>query len=405
MTTRRNFLKKTTVIPVMGMLPASVVSHGSPRREAKAETNLERLRRLCLARVSDRYEQTRLPQATARLDHELAILDRLGRVDEFLAVGELTDFAQEEGIPLRLTGSGCSSIIPYLVGLSDVDPIRHQLLFERFRDPDRRWAPPFAIQVDCEHEGRISRIAVLGYGKSFIKATIMFMPAMTLERVPWLIVKSLQREHGCSVDLGHIPLDDGQTFRLIQSGDTEGIGVLDSDGLRYLLPRLRPASIENLAATITLYTLAIKRGDRMEQYLQRADEPEFPGSENADILEVLAETRGLILYQEQIMMLLNRIGGICPADGFEFIKAVFKRKAATVAEYQGKFLRNAIGDKTDEETAGRLFDRITEAAGYASCLCKANYVSEAMMIYQAAYLKAHHRSEFDRVLGRIQGQE
>ena len=405
MTTRRDFLRKTTVIPVMGMLPSSVVSHGSQKEDAKVETDLERLRRLCLARISDRYKHTRFPHATGRLNRELAILDRLGRVDEFLAVVELVEFAQEESIPLRLKGSGCSSIIPYLVGLSDVDPIRHQLFFERFRDPDGRWAPPFAIQVDCKHHGRISRIASLGYGKGFIKATIAFMPAMTLERIPWLVVGLLQREQGCTVDLRRIPLDDDQAFRLIQCGDTEGVGVLDSDGFRYLLPRLWPASIKDLAAADTLHTLAIKRGDLMEKYLQRADDPEFPGSENADILDALAETRGLILYQEQIMMLLNRIGGMCSADGFDFIKAVFKRKTAKVAEYRAQFLRNAIRDKTDEETARRLFDQITEAAGYATCLCKANYVSEAMMIYQAAYLKAHHRSEFDRVLGRIQGQE
>lgn len=77
--------------------------------EATAETNLEHLRRLCLARVSDRYEQTRLAQATARLDHELAIVDHLGRVDEFLAVVELAEFAREEGIPLRLTGMPTTS--------------------------------------------------------------------------------------------------------------------------------------------------------------------------------------------------------------------------------------------------------------------------------------------------------
>jgi DNA polymerase-3 subunit alpha len=206
------------------------------------------------------------------------------------------------------------------------------------------------------------------------------------------------------VDLGRIPLDDDQAFRLIQRGVTEGLGVFHSDGLRSLLPRLCPASIEELSAAATVYTLAIKRGDLLGQYLQQRDEREFPGSETADILEVLAETRGLILYQEQVMMLLNRVGGICPADGFDFIKAVFKRKAARVAKYRREFLRNAVGDKTDEETSGRLFDWITEAAGYASCLCKANYVSEAMMIYQAAYLKAHHRSEFDRVLKEIRGQ-
>ena len=402
MTTRRDFLKKTTVILVMGMLPGSVSFSGSPRRNARTETDVERLRRLCLDRLPDRYDQACFLQATERLNYELATLGRLGRVDQFLAMAELVEFAGEESIPLRLKGSGCGSIVPYLLGSSDADPIRYQLLFERFRDPQGRWAPPFAIQVDCEYEGRISRIASLGYGKRFIKATIMFTPAMTLERVPWLVVKSLQREHGCSVDLGHIPLDDGQTIRLIQSGDTEGIGVLGSDGLQYLLPRLRPASIETLAPTITLYTLAIKRGDRMERYLQRADELEFPGSENPDILEALAETRGLILYQEQIMMLLDRIGGICPADGFDFFKAVFKRKAATIAEYRVKFLRTAVGNKTDKGTAGRLWDQITEAAGYA--LCKANYVSQAMMLYQTAYLKAHYRPEFERVLENIRAR-
>jgi|LSQX01.2.fsa_nt_gb DNA polymerase III alpha subunit len=404
MSSRREFLRKTALIPVAGMLPGSVVSVGSPKGNVRPETNLERLRRLCLDRLRDRYEQACFPSAIRRLDHELATLDRLGRVDELLVVGELGEFAHEEGIQLRLTGSGCSSIIPYLVGLSDVDPIRHRLFFERFCDPDGRWAPPFAIRVEEQHLDRISRIASLAYGEGFIEETISFMPGTTLERVPWLVVELLQREQGLTVDLRRIPLDDDQAFRLIQRGDNEGMGVFDSDGLRSLLPHLRPVSIEKLAAAATVYTLAIKRGDLLEQYLQQGDEREFPGSENADILEVLAETRGLILYQEQIMMLLNKIGGICPADGFDFIKAVFKRKAVRVAEYQRRFLRNAVGDKTDDETAGRLLDRITEGAGYSSCLCKANYVSEAMMVYQAAYLKAHHRSEFDEVLGKSRGQ-
>jgi DNA polymerase III alpha subunit len=403
MTTRREFLKKTAVIPVAGMLPGSLASVGSPKGNVSPETNLERLRRHCLDRLPDRYEQASFPLAIRRLDYELAISDRLGRVDEFLAVGELTEFAQEEGIPLRLKGSACSSIIPYLLGFSDVDPVRHWLFFERFRDPDGRWAPPFAIRVEEEQLERISRIASLGYGEDFIHGTMSFMSATTMERASWLVVELLQREQGCTVDLRRLPLDDDQVFRLIQCGDTEGIGVLDSDGVRYLLPHLRPTSIEDLVAINTLYTLAIKRGDLLEQYLQRAGETEFPGSENVDILDLLAETRGLILYQEQIMMLLNSIGGIRPADGFDFIKAVFKRKTAKIAEYRGQFLRTAVGDKTDEETAARLFDQITEAAGYASCLCKANYVSEAMMIYQAAYLKAHHRSEFDKVLGKIRG--
>jgi DNA polymerase III alpha subunit len=399
MTSRRDFLKQTTVIPAIGMLPGSSVPHGSPKRDARAETDIERLRRLCLARVSGRYEQTRLAQATARLDHELGISDRLGRVDEFLAVGELAEFAQEERIPLRLKGSGCSSIIPYLFGFSDVDPVGHQLLFERFRDPRGRWAPPFVIQVEAEHQERISRVASLGYGKDFAERTINFTPAMTLERVPWLVAELLEWNHGCTGDLRRIPLDDDQTFRLIQHGDTDGLGLFHLDKLRYLLPRLRPTSIDDLSATAMLYSLSIERGDLMEEYLQQAGEPEFPGCESPDILEALATTRGLILYQEQIMMLLERIGGICPGDGYDFIKATFKRKTATVAEYRAKFIRTAVESTADPGGAGRLLDQITEAAGYA--FCRANYVAEAIMVYQTAYLKAHYRTEFDKVLSKL----
>ena len=396
MTTRRDFLKKTIVTPVAGMLPGSVVSSESPRRNSRIETDRERLRRLCLDRLPDRYEQACFRQATRWLDHELAILDRLGRVDEFLAVAEIVEFAGQEDIPLRLTGSGCSSIIPYLLGFSDVDPLRYHLYFERFCDPQGRWAPPFVIQVDGEHQERISRIASLGYGKDFMEKAIHFTPAVTGERIPMLVVESLQRERGCTVDLSQIPLDDDQAFRLIQRGKTKGFGVLYDDGFRELLPNLRPGSIEDLAAIETLYSLSIDCGDLMEQYLQRARETQFPGSDNPDILEALSETRGLILYQEQIMMLLDRIGGICPADGFDSIKAAIKGKAATVGGYRGQFIRTAIENGTDKETGERLFEQITEAAGYA--FCKANSVAEAMTTYKAAYLKAHYRPEVENVL-------
>ena len=375
MTTRRDFLKKATVIPVAGMLPGSVVSPGSPRKDARAETDMERLRRLCLDRMPDRYERAYFVQATQRLDHELAILDRIGRVDEFLAVAELVEFARDESIPLRLTGSGCSSIIPYLLGFSDVDPVRHHLYFERFRDPKGRWAPPFVIQVDGEHPERIARVASLGYGKEFVEKSVHFTSTMTREKVPILVVEALQREHGCIVNLSRIPLDDDQAFRLV---------------------------LEDLAATETLYSFSIERGDLMERYLQRADEAQFPGSDNPAILEALAETRGLILYQEQIMMLLYRIGEICPADGFDFIKAVFKRKVATVAVYRAKFLRTAVEANMDMGTAERLLDQITEAAGYA--LCKANSVAMAVTTYKAAYLKAHYRPECDEVVRKVQAR-
>jgi len=138
----------------------------------------------------------------------------------------------------------------------------------------------------------------------------------------------------------------------------------------------------------------VEREDLMKEYLTRAENPAFPAAENGGILEALDETRGLILYQEQIMMLLDRLGGIAPAGGYEFIKAACKRKADAVAECRAKFLSGATGRGIHVEPAGRLFEEMTQAAGYA--FCKANYVAKAMAVYEAAYLKAHHRPEFER---------
>lgn len=396
MTTRREFVKRASAIPVVGLWLESVASSESPRRIASGNSGIQGLRQLCLDRLSDRYGQACFHQANRRLDHELAILDRLGQIDEFLAVAELAGFCDEKGVPMKLTGSGCSSIITYLLGFSDVDPLRHQLFFERFRDPDGRWSPPFMFEVGRKHKERIAPI-VFEHNEGFRDCEVDPVCLVVLDWDPSVVAERLQREYRCTVDLGRAPYDDNQVFRLIRSGDTEGLSSFHHfDGLRCLLPRLRPTTIEDLAAVVTLYRLSVTHGHLMERYIQRAGEAQFPGSDNPDILEALSETRGLILYQEQIMMLLDRIGGICPADGFDFIKAVFRKKAATVAEYRAKFLRTAVGNKTDKETVGRLFDQITEAAGYA--FCKANSVAEAMTTYKAAYLKAYYRPEVENVL-------
>jgi len=395
MTTRREFLKKTAVIPVAGMLTGFAAPVGSPKGNVRPEANLERLRRRCLDQHLDRYGRSCSASAIERLDHELAILDRLGQIDEFLAVAELTGFCQEEGIPLKLKGSGCGSIIPYLLGFSDVDPVRHGLLFERFRDPEGRWSPPFMFDVGREHKERIAPI-VFEHNEGFRDREDDSIYVVAVDWAPSVVAERLRREYRCTVDLSQLPYDDDPAYRLIQRGDTEGLGLFHySDWLRCLLPRLRPTTIEDLAAVATLFRLSI-RGHLMEQYLGRAGEAQFPGSGSPDILKALTETRGLILYQEQIMLLLDRIGGICPADAYDFIKSVFRRKAAAVAENRANFLQTATGNNADKETAERLFNQITEAAGYA--LCKANSVAEAMTVYEAAYLKAHYRPVFDKVL-------
>jgi DNA polymerase III alpha subunit len=165
------------------------------------------------------------------------------------------------------------------------------------------------------------------------------------------------------------------------------------------MPRLQPARIEDVAAALTMDCRSAECEDLMDQYLGRTANPGFPGSDDPAIVGTLGETRGLILYQEQIMLLLNRFGGIAPADGYEFVKAASKRKAAVVAEYRAKFLSGAAGQEIEPQFAGRLFQQLADAAVYA--LCKATCLATAMTIYRAAYLKAHYRRAFDTVLGTV----
>ena len=334
-----------------------------------------------------------------RVNHELGILRGLGGAEDFRVVGELAEFAREEGVALRLRAAGCSSILPYLLGLSDVDPLRHRLYFERFRDPGGRWAPPFVLQVDRQHLERIYRLADLGYGRDLIRRTIYFLPTTALETIPLQVIDAIRRDPGLAEPLDTIPPDDEAAFRLIGRGDTEGLCLLAQDRLCDLLSRLQPASIEDLAAAVTLDCLSVEREDLMDQYLGRNDNLRFPESDNPVMLEALGETRGLILYQEQIMMLLHKFGGIPPADGYEFVKAACKRKAAVVAEYRARFLSGATKQGIEPQSADRLFDQLAGAAGNA--LSKTTCLGTAMTIYQAAYLKAHYRPTFDRVLGKV----
>lgn len=394
MGTRRDFLKQATGLSVSAVLQPHILS---PQKwKAQTETSAKPPHSPTSAQglFFGKYDDADEHRVFHRINHELEILRGLGGAEDFFAIIELTRFAAEEGIQLRLKASGCSSIFPYFLGLSNVDPLRYGLCFERFRDPQGRWAPPFVVQVDSEHCQRIRHIADLGYGKDFIKRTIHFLPTIELERIPNLASKWIRNEGDRDWQLDAIPTRDETTFRLICRGDTEGLCVLHLEPLRELLHRLQPRSIEDLAAALTVHCLSVEREDLMDDYLARTGNAAFSGAENPDILKALGETRGLILYQEQIMMLLDRLGGIAPADGYEFVKAACKRKADAVAECRAKFLSGATGRGIHAEAAGRLFEEVTPAAGYA--FCKANYVANAMAVYEAAYLKAHHRSEFER---------
>jgi DNA polymerase III alpha subunit len=328
----------------------------------------------------------------ARLKQELLLIRQLGRVDEFRAVRTVSSLARNEHMPCRLAGAGCSSIVTFLMGASDVLPTRHGLFFERFRDPDGRWAPPFVFYVDEADRSRLVDFAKCLYPRLVADGRLSFLPIPSVRAIPWLVAGWIRTEGRLDFDLGQIPLNDQNAFELLRSGDTEGIMFFHCRASRKELQSLRPSSLADLAAITALLQLSVDHGHLMRLYRQRVKGSQRPEAVHPAIMEVTADSRGLILFQEQVMMLLNRLGGITVADGYDFIKAVAKRKSAVVGQYRARFLESARENGIGQKAGEAAFERLREAASFVCC--KAGCVGDAMVIYRGAYLKAHYPAEF-----------
>jgi len=211
--------------------------------------------------------------------------------------------------------------------------------------------------------------------------------------IPWLVAGSIRKEGRLDFDLGQIPLDDQDAFELFRSGDTEEIMFFHCPAGREKLQRLQPSSIADLAAVSALIQVSVDHGQLMRLFEQRVKGSQCPEAVHPAITEVTADSRGLILFQEQVMMLLNRLGGITVADGFDFIKAVARRKSAVVAQYRVGFLESARENGIRQKSAEAIFGQLQQAASYVCCkaTCVAARFKTLRMLDQPAVVP----EEFD----------
>lgn len=138
----------------------------------------------------------------ARLKQEISLIRDLGRMEEFRPIGKLFKLARAERIPCRVSGAGCSSIIAFLVGDSGVLPTRHGLFFERFRDPKRRWAPPFITLIDKTRKDRLVEAAKSRYPGLVGSGAFLFVRRCSSDVLPWLAADLLRRNGKPEFDLG-----------------------------------------------------------------------------------------------------------------------------------------------------------------------------------------------------------
>jgi DNA polymerase-3 subunit alpha len=205
-------------------------------------------------------------------------------------------------------------------------------------------------------------------------------------------VELIEQSRGERIDPYAFPLDDKETFALLCRGETKGIFQLESGGIRDLLQRMKPDHFRDIIATNALYRPGPLEGGMVDQYIEvkhGRKQAEYPHEVTEDIL---AETHGVMVYQEQVMRILNRLGGIALSDAYTCIKAISKKKLPIIARFREQFIAGAKAQGLAEKKSNELFGMIEKFAGYG--FNKSHSTAYALIAYMTAYLKAHYPVEF-----------
>ena len=214
----------------------------------------------------------------------------------------------------------------------------------------------------------------------------------------------IERTRGKKLDPLAFPLDDQATFALLCRGETKGIFQLESGGIRDLLQRMKPDHFLDIVAVNALYRPGPLEGGMVDDYVavkhgrQRAEYP------HPVMKEVLEETHGVMVYQEQVMRILERLGGIELSKAYTCIKAISKKKHETIAAFREQFIDGAKAKGLGKSEAADLFGLIEKFAGYG--FNKSHSTAYALLAWQTAYLKTHYPTEFMAALlsGDIPGR-
>lgn len=460
-----------------------------PNSGLSEKEEMSKLREICFARLAFYY--TKPEKARSRLLHELEMIEKMGYAGYFLLVFDLVEEAKKRGISVFGRGSAASSIISYLLGITLVDPIRENLLFERFLNPARINDPP-DIDLDISqgkrkelmnyvrekygserivHVGAFSTFRlrgatrevgkVLGKSKEEIdqwQEALQFGGPASEEGKKWLELSrrlvgllhsvsthpsgfviscgsareelplqytpegivtqwdmySLARLGFLKMDfLGSrnleiienalaqcddrlkregIPTDDRETWEMIARGETIGCFQLESSGMRNLLRQLQPKNLSDLTVALSLYRPGPIQGGMVQAYIRRHHGNEEVTYPHPTLRDVLEETHGVILYQEQVMQIAQTAAGFSLAEADILRKAMSDKDRSSIVSLRERFLHGAKERGITEKAAQEVFSLLEKFAGYG--FNKAHSASYAIIAYRTAYLKRHRPLPF-----------
>lgn len=292
-------------------------------------------------------------------------------------VKELVDIAQRLEGTNRQAGIHAAGVVIANGPLTDYVPVHRAV--RKGEDTGRGGEVAVATQWVM---GDLEKVGLL-------KMDFLGLRTLTLvENALQLIAKT----RGHKIDIQNLPLDDPETFALLQRGDAKGVFQFESDGIRELLKRLRPDNIRDIIACTALYRPGPLGGGMVDMYINCKHGREQPQYAHPVMEEILGETHGVMVYQEQVMRILNRLGGIELSSAYACIKAISKKKQEIIDQRKAEFLKGAVERGVDDATAKDIFDKIVYFGGYG--FNKSHSAAYAYISYQTAYLKAHYTPEF-----------
>ncbi len=482
----------------------------------------ELLRGLCTAGLKERYRNVD-QELLNRLEFELDTIFRMGYEDYFLIVWDFIKFAKDRGIMVGPGRGSCGgSLVAYVLRITDVDPIRYGLIFERFLNPERVTMPDIDIDFQDDRRQEVIDYVIQKYGKEKVAQIITFgtlgaraavrdvgrvvnMTYAEVDRIAKLIPFSLgmtidkalevsrdlkalvendpqaakviriakslegvprhasthaagvvisrravdqyvplyvqdenittqynmtlleelgllkmdflglrtltviqetleqvERSHGLKIDLENIPLDDPKPFELISSGDTLGLFQLESAGMRRFMKELKPNTLEDIIAGISLYRPGPM--DSIPMYIYNKNHKDEVKYLHPSLEPILKVTYGCLVYQEQVMQVVRELGGYSYGRSDLVRRAMSKKKMDVMEKERQAFINGVLNPDGSVELEGCvrrgvpgavadvIFDDMIDFANYA--FNKSHAAGYALIAYQTAWLKAHYPVAF-----------
>jgi len=471
----------------------------------------EFLKELCWKNVKLKYK-TLTEQITERLEYELDVIQSMKFSDYFLIVWDFINYAKSKNIfvgPGR--GSSAGSIVAFVLGITDVDPLKHKLLFERFLNPERISMPDIDVDFSDHRRDEVIDYVQQKYGKENVAQIITFgtyaarslireliktmgvdqqdayfilqsipiqsrktlvelitsspqlkeyinqsnqmkllfsiavkleglprhisthaagvvisdqplvkhvplvsgthnlyltqftmndLEAVGLLKIDFLglknltlierILQSICYTENKNIDMTAIPENDSFTFQLLQKGRTNGVFQLESKGMKSVLKRLKPSEIEDIVAVNALYRPGPM--DFIPTYIKRKHNQEKVTYPHPDLQHILEETYGVLIYQEQIMLIAHEIAGFSLGEADLLRRAVSKKQHKLMAEQKKLFVDGCMKLGYTKSVSEELFAWIVKFSNYG--FPKSHAVAYSKISYQLAYLKAHYPKNF-----------